>query len=40
MRYRLRTLLILMALGPILLAGIAYAVVWCLGGIVVTSEWR
>jgi len=40
MRYRLRTLLILLAVLPPLLAAFAYAALSYLGEFVVISEWK
>jgi hypothetical protein len=40
MHYRLRTLLIVLALGPIVLAGIAFAAVRLIGPVVVTMQCK
>jgi len=40
MRYRLRTLLIVLALGPPLAAAIAYAASFYLREFVIATEWK
>jgi hypothetical protein len=40
MRFRLRTLLIILAIAPIFIAAVAYVVARCIGPFVVTTEWK